>query len=299
MIGAIVDRVEVPPGGFPIPFVEERHLLETANMATGVPQQTIAKLLRGITVSRANMVVEGRKVWKPKQEHRAYRRAFFDFPHPSGAHLTWSDGMAKESLLLLIRDLAFQHIPPEWEAPSIRASLSALSNRCGKEFERVCCKLLKERGFVIASGFKDGIGVGQQRLLIPPLVGELDCVAYAPDFRLLLLLECKLVQSGTEAARLRDDIHQFTNPDNGYFLKFQRKLEWLRANAEAACRALESIPGVAVRIQPTHLAAAVVTLFPSFASLFNPPAPCVSIGEFFYEWDQKKAWPFPDGITAT
>ena len=296
LIGAIMRNVVVPAEGFPIAFVQRDQLIATACDATGAAPAAIRRVIEGFTISRTNMAAEGRKVWKPKQEHRAHRRGFFEFPHPSGLHLTWSDGMAKECMFMLLRDLAFQHVPPEWDEPPIRAGLAALSNRCGREFERVCIEHMRKRGCVIASSFKGGIGVAANRLPIPEPVGELDCLAYSPATRLLVLLECKLVQSGTEAARFRDDLHQFTNVKDGYFLKYQRKRDWLRANTEAVCRALESIAGAPAQIAPTHVAGAVVTLYPSFASYFSPPAPCVSVGELFSEWHRCQGWPYPLGV---
>ncbi|MAX25669.1 MAG: hypothetical protein CMJ19_14310 [Phycisphaeraceae bacterium] len=293
---SIFRDVVVQPEAFPIAFVQRDQLIASACKITGASHASITKLIDGVTVSRTNMMAEGRKIWKPKQEHRAYRRGFFDFPHPTGRHIVWSEGMAKECLLMLFRDIAFQHVPPEWDEAPIRPGLAKLSNRCGKEFESVCIKHIKQRGFVIASSFKDGIGQTGSRLLIPKQVGELDCLAYSPTTQQLALLECKLVQSGMEAARLRDDIQQFTNVKNGYFLKYQRKLEWLRANTSAVCRALESLPDAPAQITPTHIAGAIVTLYPSFASHLSPPVPCVSLGELFSEWDRLKSWPYPAGL---
>lgn len=298
LLFSIMDNVVVADGGFPIPFVLRHQLITNAAGCTGASETSVARLLDGFTVSRTRMTNEDRKVWKPKQEHRAYRRGFFDFPHEAGQHLTWSDGMAKECALMLLRDLAFQHLPPEWDEPPIRAALAELSNRCGKEFEKVCIRLMEDRGYAIASSFKDGIGIGDARIAIPDSVGELDCLGYAPTASRLVLLECKLVQSGTEAARFRDDIHQFTNAKDGYYCKFQRKLEWVRNNTSAISRALQSLPDAPDAIQPTQVSSAIVTLYPSIASYFNPPAPCVSVGELFSAWDDGLCWPHATGLFA-
>jgi hypothetical protein len=153
---------------------------------------------------------------------------------------------------------------------------------------------MKARGFPIAASFKDGIGVGAARVVIPPDIGEMDCLAYSPDLRLLVLLEKKLVQSGTDPTKIRDDLTQFNGP-KGFFKKYGKKLDWIRQNLKAVSAGLASLPGAPANIDPTHVAGAIVTLYPSFASYYATDVPCVSIGEFFGGWDDKKDWPFATG----
>jgi hypothetical protein len=297
-IGILKDAIEAfepPPDGFKIPFVLRAQMVDRWSEATKLPKASIERLFAGFTITKANMDAEGRVAWKPKQEHRAYRRGFLEMPHPTGPHLTWSPGMAKECLLLLVRDLAFQRVPPEWNDAAIKAGIDILSNDVGIAFERKSHELTRERGFEVVGSYNNGIGMGASRVAIPAGVGEMDCLGYHPGLRLLILLEKKLVQSGTEPVRLRDDLSQFNDP-KGFYAKYQKKLTWIRQNLVAVRAALSSLPGAPQVIDPTHIAGSIVTLYPSFASEYATDVPCVSIGEFFHAWDEKKAWPFPTGI---
>jgi hypothetical protein len=279
----------------PVPFVRQSLVNEAMQKTFGAPVEAIQRLLAGFTLTQHSMAKEGRAVWKPKQEYRAYRRGFFEFPHATGPHFTWAQGMANESLIFLNRDLAFQHLPPEWEEKPLRDAVAELSNRCGAVFEHVCQDLMIARGFPCARNYKDGIGLGAARIAIPQDVGELDCLAYSPALKMLVLLECKLVQSGTEPTKMRDDLAAFQGA-KGYFAKFARKLNWVRENLSSVTVALASVEGMPSPIEPTVVAGAMVTLYSSFASYFSADIPCASIGEFFFAWDEKNSWPFVNGV---
>jgi hypothetical protein len=293
-----IDAIDKANGvsGWGIPFVLQEQIVQTqCQHFPGVSPANIERLLDGFTITQENLLAEGRVIWKPKQEHRAYRRGFFQFPHPTGKHLTWSKGMAREALILLDRDLAFQHVPPEWNENPIKKAIALLSNRCGVEFERTCQNLLKQRGFEIATNFKDGIGIKPNRTPIPSDVGELDCLAYSSTAHLLILLEFKLIQSGTEPARFRDDLSQFSGK-KGFFAKHKKKRQWLLDNLAAVTRALVTVPGAPAVIAPQSVGAAIITFYPSFASYFDEDALCLSVGEFFDGWDRAGQWPSSKAI---
>ena len=176
--------------------------------------------------------------------------------------------MARECLLFLARDLAFQHLPPEWEDPTLRAAVNALSNACGTAFERRCHDLLGEHGFPICGSFKGAIGNAPGKLKIPDSVGEIDCLAYSPALRLLAVLECKLVMPKTDPTHFRDDVSKFTGggrPGKGYFAQHRRKCDWVRQNLNAVAAALATLPGAPAEVSPTRVGSALVTLYPTFA----------------------------------
>ena len=290
LLAETINGAEPPPTGFPVPFVLRQQIIGHFVSGVGMTLDAAGRLLDGFTVSSKKMREEGRALFKPKQEHRAYRRGFFAFPHPDGSHLAWSKGMARECLYFLMRDLAFKQLPPEWDDPTLRAATDRLSRACGTAFERHCHALLAERGFPVCGSFKNGIGVGAGRLAIPPRVGEIDCLAYSPALRLLLVLECKLVMPKTDPARFRDDVSKFTG-DDGYFAQHRRKCDWIRANLPAVTAALATIPNGPAEVTSTRVGTALVTLYPTFAS-HEPDAPtCVSAGELFADLDANGGWP--------
>lgn len=67
-----------------------------------------------IVLTRQQMTEERRAIYQPNQEHRAFRRGYFEFPHSSGTHLFWSGALASEGLDHLINGVCFKKLPEEW-----------------------------------------------------------------------------------------------------------------------------------------------------------------------------------------
>jgi hypothetical protein len=186
----------IPSGeGFPNPFVHREIAIFQLSKLFGLSEEAIGRALDGFSLSKENMDTEGREVWKPKQEYRAFRRGFFALPHPMGRHLMWSKEMAEECLIHLEGGVAFRHLPPEWRSSAIDRALEALSLKAGKWFENVVMDNLARVGIFGEKSLKDGIGRGSKRITIPPNVGEIDFLGYSPGERLLVIVECKLVQT--------------------------------------------------------------------------------------------------------
>ena len=54
----------------------------------GISAANVERLLASFTVTKTNIDLEGRVAWKPKREHRAYRRGLVEMPQATGPHLT-------------------------------------------------------------------------------------------------------------------------------------------------------------------------------------------------------------------
>lgn len=271
------------PKGFPIPFINLEGFVK-AGAVSGINADLVRKILAGFTLHKAAMARERRVMWNPKQEFRALRRAFFEFPHADGTHLVWSRGMAKESFVWLLSGVCFQHLPEEWVNEDTSAGLAAASNACSKWFETCATENLKAVGFQ-GQAYKASIRVGQNSIEIPSLVGQLDFLGYSAAENILLLAEFKIVEEGTEPRFYRDAISQFVRNTGNYADKFRRKIAWVKENQTKIAEMFKT------GSQPP-LATVMIALYPSFASFFIEDFRLVSVTHFRLGYERAGKWPY-------
>lgn len=295
----LIDRAVVPgPGNFDVPFVRRDQMVEQVRQTTGWAPPSIDRLLAGFSLTKAKMEEEKRAIYKPKQEYRAFRRGFFEMPHDTGPHLTWSRRMARECLFELMKGTIFQRCPPEWKEGPINQALAALQGKAGDWFEAQVDRNMTTLGFAGKPSLKGGIGFGADRMAIPPGIGEIDYLGYLPAHRLLVVLEDKMVDGGFEPTYFRDDISSFVTGKKPYAEQLRRKVDWVRANLPGVCKGLSSVLPGRLTVDPARLAGALVTLHPTYASYFIPDYPCVALTEFMDAFREKGDWPFPSGLVA-
>ena len=293
---AFIDGAEPPQDGFSIPFVHREKALVSLASFLEFSQQAVEEVIVGFSISKSDLETEGREIWKPKQEYRAFRRGIFEAPHPTGTHLIFSKSMAKECAIQLVGGVVFKDIPPEWRSKEVNLALEALSNEAGKWFEQIVLKHLETIGIFGVKSINRGIGQQENRIVIPSEVGEIDYLGYSPSENLLVLCECKMVRGGFEPKYFRDEIDEFVTSKKSYFKKFQRKIDWVRNNVNGLSNALLSIRKYDTPITPTHIATAVITLYPSIVSCFTTDFPCVTITEIMMGYEEKHSWPFDVGV---
>lgn len=291
-LGNLIDRAEAPKDGFPIPFLHRDKTLASLSQYLNFSPKSIKQVLEGFSISKLNLESEGREIWKPKQEYRAFRRGIFEVPHSIGTHLIFSKEMARECLLQLVGGVVFKQLPPEWRSDEVNLALETLSNEAGKWFEQVVLENLERANILGAKSSKSRVGQGDKQIPIPPDVGEIDYLGYAPEENLLVVAECKMVRSGFEPRYFRDEISEFVTKRNAYFEKFQKKVDWIRANLTDVCQALSSIRNYETPVNPSRVATAVITLYPTIASCFTNDFPCVTITEIMMGYETKGRWPY-------
>lgn len=297
ILAGFMMRCRPAPNGFPIPFMHKARAINLFADRLGFPREAVEHAVRGFAISRDQMESEQRELWKPNREYRAYRRAFFEVPHPSGDHLIFSPAMAGEAFLILGREAIFGQFPQEWRSDAVNASLSRLSNRAGKWFEQVVEDNCRAIGFVGLRSARDAIGDGDARIQIPQDVGEIDLLAYSESERLLVILECKLVRYSFEARYFRDDISDFALSRRSYAVKLRKKVKWLRDKVMAVCSALASVaPLRGSLVAPNQIATAIVTLYPTMATCFIDDMPCVSVAELMVDYQSTGSWPYQLGV---
>ncbi len=282
-IGRIIENCHPAPNAFPTLFIDRAKLIAQFT-SNGEPQAAVERMLAGFTVYPERMEEEGRVVWNPKQENRAYRRGFFEFPHETGMHLAFSREMARESLIHLVNGVCYKRLPTDWHHPDIDKALEVLSRQSGLWFEDVVAKNLFKLG--IAGGRAKGrVGHSANAVQIPEQVGEIDFIGYSQTDRLLVIAEAKMVYSGIEAKFWRDDVSTFVGRKGSYAEKFRRKIEWVKSQRAAIAAAL-GIP------TDPRIAPVMVTLYPCIAKSFIDDFPCVSLTELMLDYGQIKAWPY-------
>lgn len=292
IIYEIIENAKPAPGGFPIPFCRREDIVKQLNTKEHLNKIGIEKSLRSFSISKKEMQNEGREIFKPKQEYRAYRRAFFEFPDETGTHLIWSKEMAKENYMQLVIESVFNKYPKELETEKIKAAFSKLSNAGGSWFEEVVAKNLEKFGFLGRKSFQKGIGQGDARIKIPSEVGEIDYIGYSSSEKILLIAECKMVRSGMEPTFFRDDISDFVTSSKPYIQKFNNKIAWVSDNIEKIKEALETESEFPAEIEFNNIGTALITCFPTFASYFIHDFPCISLVEFCLEYERIQSWPY-------
>ena len=292
----VVDGSQPVPEGFPTLFVHFSNLVNIVSQHTQLPAKTVETILNGFTITKARMESEGREVWKPKQEYRAFRRAFFEMPQSSGTHIAFSERMAMESWLQLTLNVVFNQFPVEWRNPSVDTSLAMLSNLAGTWFEKIVEENLGKIGFKGLRSIKKMTGEHHNRVHIPADVGEIDFLGYSENEKLMLIAECKMVQGSYEGKFFRDDISAFVTCKKSYSRKFSRKVQWVIQNREAVISALNTSGMYSTTVKPGSTATAIITFFPNIAQYFIHEYPCVSLTNLMLDYREAGKWPYSVGI---
>jgi len=296
VLHVVIDHAIPPPKGFQIPFCFRDRIVDEVVKHAGFPRHAVENSLAGFTVSRAGMTAEGREVFKPKQEYRAYRRGFFEMPHDSGTHLTWSKGMAQECYVLLLTELALKQIPAEWRSTSVEAAVSRLCNAVGNWFEALVAQNMNKIGIIGLHSVERVIGRGRVSVRIPPEVGEIDFIGYSARDDAIIVSECKYVRGGTESRFFRDEIKAFTEGNGCHMKQLARKVEWVAQNFQDVRAALADALDTPAASEARRILSAMLTHYPNCAGYFWSDAPCVSLTELMLDYQEHNRWPYSSGI---
>ena len=296
VLHVIIDKAQPPPTGFKIPFCLKMMIVNEVAQHSGFPHDAVEKVLAGFTVSRAGMESEKREIFKPKQEYRAYRRGFFEMPHSSGPHLTWTKSMAQESFVILLNEIALKQIPCEWNSTCVDAAVGRLGGAVGKWFESIVAENLKQLGIVGFHSVKHTIGGGRISVRIPGDVGEIDFVGYSERDEAIIVAECKYVRGGTEPRFFRDEINAFTKGDRCHMMQLQRKAKWVASEFKSVKTALSEGLGMSGVLRARRVLSVLITHYSSCASYFWRDAPCVSLTELMLDYSTQCHWPYLTGV---
>lgn len=292
----LIKKAQSASHGFPVLFLNKSNILKLRNEATNISEENLEKILSGFTLTKEKMKQEGCEIWKSKQEYRAYRRGFFEMPHPTGPHIAFSKQMALECMTILISGIVFKQFPTEWRNTSIDSALATISNNAGSWFEDVVKEKFDGLGFIGLKSVKKGIGKGDKYIKIPAEVGEIDYLGYSVKENILLIAECKMVNSGSESKFFRDEIHKFITSKKSYLNKYRKKVEWVRANIDNIVIALNSTDNIRGSIKLERIATLIITYYPNIVECFIEEFPCVSITNLMLDYMNLNKWPYSKGV---
>jgi len=286
-----------PPEGqkYPIAFCKQEQLLDGIAAKVGLSREVVDKIIDAFILTKEKMETEAHEVWISDNEYRSFIRPLLRLPHPDQWHITYSSEMVKESLDHFHVMLAFNQAPVEW-MPALKPALSALNKEITAKFESHFARLMKHRGFEGRS-FRRSIGTGQAKLRIRDGVGEIDYLGFSPSLNLLVVVECKLARWGSNPKDYYNDRCDFVDDDDSYLKQVTRKADWVQENADAVFSAMKSVlPIPRDAAMPDRIAHAIITYYPTPASLFVRSCPCASFAKFFDAFDTAHDWPYKEGI---
>jgi len=241
-------------------------------------------VLEGFSLSSQSMQREGRELFRPKQEYRAYKRPFFRDPGDGDDLIFFSRRMAKECLTLLISDVAFKKLPPEWSSKKIDQALARLSLAAGRWFERVVEDNLKKAGIIGFTSIEALHFKGGARIDIPKDVGEIDFLGFCTRQNMLVVIEVKQVGSATEPRMYLDDYSKFVVDKNNYSDKFKKKYTWVHENLKHVEKFIQEKFNNSVNI--SSIGYAMIIRYPTFVSTRITDFTCVSLPEFMNKYMQ-------------
>lgn len=265
-----------------------REAIDSMANAFGISKDQASKIIEGFSLSHQTM--EGRELNRPKQEYRAYKRAFFKHRLNGEDVAFFSLRMARECLNKLVSDFPFRKIPKEWESKSINSSLNKLSLRAGRWFEGVVVENLKTLGIIGSHSVKSLRKSPNERILIPKDVGEIDFLGFHKEQKLIVIIEVKQVGLATEPRLFLDDLSKFVYGADNYSSKFIKKYNWIIQNSASVENHFKQEFGLDTKLESAGYA--MITLYPSVVTTKIHEFTCISIAKFMNESKKAESWPF-------
>lgn len=238
-------------------------------------EDLVSKILNGFTLSKENL--GSRVLYKPKQEYRTLRRAFFEVKTNNGSEILFSKAMALEEFGQIFLSACFKKMPKEWKSldDRIEKSLAKLSNYTGSWFEEHLMTCLEEKGIKCVRSLKK-LKINGNNEYIPESVGDIDILVIVGNT--LHVIECKMVQYSSEPTGYIDDMSKFVTNSKSYESKFVKKINWVEENLEKLRLHLKED---GLMIEPDiKIKPFMVTFYPTIASDFIKGFTCIDIAKY-------------------
>lgn len=255
--------------------------------AFSITSSQAALILDGFCLSGVTM--EDRELFRPKQEYRAYKRAFFKYSCDGVNWVFFSRRMALECLIQLFSDVPFRKLPPEWHSKSVGKSLDVLSLKAGRWFEKVVEQNLKTIGIIGSSSIK-ALGLSKtDSLKIPAEIGEIDFLGFHEDQKLLVVIEVKQVGFASEPRMVLDDISKFIDGSSNYSTKFIKKYNWVLNNIVSVEKHFSYKFNLTTKLNVVGYA--MVTLYPVRVATKIKEFTCISVSGLMNKCNVTEEWP--------
>ena len=277
-----------------IPLVDKRKFINEIATHFNADNQKIEFLFEGLILRKAQLKQHTRTIWKYKQPYRINKRPFIELLKGNTLYLTWSNEMLKERLDKLDNDFVFKTIPLEWNNNKILKATDLLSNKVGLWFEGQVKLNLNKLG-IIGDKIKDKIIKSSVACDAKP-IGGFDFFGYCPNSNMIIIIECKYMDSGFEPRSYFDDLMSFKEPRRGYIVKLDRKVNWALSNLDKIKKELTIRLDYKIPENCNKIGAAFFTYVMTFAFAFIENYPCISFTDFLYNYEKEKIWYFEKGI---
>lgn len=280
--------------GFPVVFVRKSTVESKLAEIFGKTTKEVSRILDGFTLTKEDMIKEGRDYWNPQLHYRSFRRGMFLLPHSTGPHFAWGSSLFNEAFLILLHEVSYGQFPNEWRSSQVNTKLGALVVEQGKWYEQQCVKQLQKLGIVGVCS-RSSIGLGKDAIEVEP--GEIDFIGVSTADSSIMVLEFKMLQHGSEPKKWRSSVDSFIvdkQKNESFVSKLTKKVEWIQTNLSAVRNALLS-ENVPVCNHVSYLDVAFITYAPEVASYFVDKYPCVSLNEFVNDYNKTGHWPYHKG----
>jgi hypothetical protein len=279
------------PDRMGIVFINKLGLVDVISKNLNKSTDEVILALNGFTISQKNLSEEGFEIFKPKRHYRPFRRAFFEFPHETGVHLTWSKGMVLESFAMLVSDTVFKKFPKEWTSPIISSQIEILSKEASNWFEKQIKVQLEKFGFHCLLGVKKYLDVNSNKFKQIE-AGEMDLLGVSPEGRYFFLIECKMVYAGSEPQYFKSDLADFIKSEKSYKKKFIEKISWIKQNPSVVRKLLFDATGISFSEEKIKFHFCMLTFRPNISSFLIKEFPCSTAAEFLLKFEESKSWPY-------
>lgn len=277
-----------------IPLIPKDRLINDIATQSRADRAKLELFFNGLILKKEHFVKQSRSIWKYKQHYRINRRPLIEIQINNETHLIWSNEMLKERLNFLDNDFIFKTIPKEWNSESLIKSTSKISNYTGLWFEAQVKQNLNKIG-IIGDKINDRI-TAKKNSIDCRKIGGFDFIGYSTADNIMVVIECKFIDSGFEPKSYYDDLSEFVDGKKSYVSQLDKKIDWLTLNFQQVKRDLSSRLFYSIPKNCNKIGAAFFTYVMTFASGFDVKYPCVSFTEFLESYEKKQKWYFKKGI---
>lgn len=275
--------------GFPVVFVQEDGALEAVSRNAGRAKETVTRALAGLRLRRDDLLREPHEPWQPKKARRVVRRPLLSLPHSTGPHLCWSDAMIPQALHMVLQDISFGRMPPEWKGPNVDPALVEYLDDVRRRWADRVVAELRKRGLQATGSLHRLRGIGGRRVEIGP--GEVDGLALDVGSGRVTVVEAKRLQPTYSPPEFADELDQFVSGQ--YVDRVLRKVVWVRDNWADVREHLVRWCGIAdAPAVPSVVQACIVTKYESYAQVVDDRVPIVSGARLCSVFDTQRRWLF-------
>jgi hypothetical protein len=280
-----------------IPMVDKEKYMKEFSTKGGFPYESVKKLFKALTLTKQILKNEPREIWNYKQQNRVSKKPFLQINYHGKDCLLWSDQKLKGFLTLLDSDVTFKNFPKELSNPSIDKAIDKISNKAGKWFELQVIAQMKKLNIFGATA-KDRIISKISNTQIECSAGEIDFIGLSENDSSIIILECKMINSGFEARGFRQERDNFMKGKDSYIIKLIRKVNWVFDNYETIMKILSENYYIDQSKISRRVLCGFITYFTTMIPCFVDLFPCISLVEFIDRYNSESKWPYPNGIKS-